>query len=208
MGKTRRALVLLNSGLGDVARVRRLGRGCLVLCADNGLRHARRLGLRPAFVVGDMDSLPRRLPNRPPCVFLCDFDEDRSDFRKTLDLARALGAREVLVAGSLGGRLDQQLANFAVAESMAARMRIAFIDEGWASPAGPGLHRLDCRPGQLVSILPATLRARVSTRGLAYALKRSLLERGSRGLSNRALSRAVRVRVHSGLVWLVCSAGG
>ncbi|MFA6091727.1 MAG: thiamine diphosphokinase [Elusimicrobiota bacterium] len=203
MGRMKRVLILLNGALGDAGRIRKLSAGLPVLCADGGLRHALRLRRKPDFVIGDLDSAEPRLLRKAACPVFQDCDEDRCDFQKALDLALALGAREALVAGNLGGRLDHRLANFAVAEAFASRLRLTFIDEGLASLAGPGLHRLACRPGRTVSLLPASPSARVSTQGLAYALKNSILRRGSRGLSNRAISKRVNVRVHSGLLWLV-----
>ncbi|MFA6030419.1 MAG: thiamine pyrophosphokinase [Elusimicrobiota bacterium] len=217
--KSPRVLILLNGELGDPAAARRAAKGALVLCADGGLRHALRLRLRPDFVVGDMDSLPRRVPPLPGTTFLCDFDLDRSDFQKALDLARRLGARSASIAGNAGGRLDHRLAAFAAAERFitsprpprgrgaggegSRRPRLEFIDEGRAFPAGPGLHRLDCIKGETVSLLPSTPAALVTTRALAFALRRTRLPRGTRGLSNTALTRRVSVRVHRGLLWIV-----
>jgi thiamine pyrophosphokinase len=167
------------------------------------LRHALALGLKPLFVVGDMDSLPKGFGRAGGARFLCDFDENRSDFEKALSLARRLGAREVRVAGNAGGRLDHRMANQAIAERLAGEMEIAFIDEGFATPAGPGVRTIATSPGETVSILPSGGPAVVSTRGLAFALRRGRLLPGGRGLSNRATGRRAVVRVHRGLVWIV-----
>ncbi|MDD5628740.1 MAG: hypothetical protein PHU21_06725, partial [Elusimicrobia bacterium] len=89
----RTAFLFLNGELPEPDLARRLARRAdLVVCADGGARHAVRLGLRPDVVVGDMDSLPRPLPRAWRGVsFLCDFDEDSSDFEKALRFAARAG---------------------------------------------------------------------------------------------------------------------
>ena len=102
------------------AHVRGLSRKAhRVFCADGGAGHAARLGIEPRLVIGDMDSLPKPLPKWRNTVFLCDFSKEKSDFEKVLDLAASSGAREVWVAGAVGGRLDHLLVNLSLVERFA-----------------------------------------------------------------------------------------
>src|SRR5258708_6835726 len=124
-----------------------------LLCADGGARHAIRLRLRPHYVVGDMDSLPRPLPRSWKGVTLLrDTDEQRSDLEKALALARRLGVKELIVAGALGGALDHQLINVAVLE--ASRFAVTLLHGGRAPLLGPRRHRLAFFPRARLS-LPA-----------------------------------------------------
>ena len=198
-----RVLILLNGELGRPEPVRRAFRECgMVICADGGSRHAASLGIEPRLIIGDMDSLPRRLPRWRDTVFLCDFDPDRSDFEKALLFARERGFVEAWVAGGIGA-LDYTLVNFAVAERHSPKVAVRFVGETEARLLAPGSHRLACRPGRRVTLLSAGERARVATRGLLYPLKEEWLERGSRGLSNRATASSVRVTVRRGRVWAI-----
>jgi thiamine pyrophosphokinase len=200
----RGALVLLNGELSDPGLVLKLARaaGCVV-CADGGARHAARLGLVPAAVVGDMDSLPKRRPRWEGTTYLCDFDEDSSDFEKTLRFVRSIGASPVWVAGAFGGRLDHTLANLSLAEKYSRDLSLCLVHEGLAWLAGPGRYAFACPAGRLVSLIPAGGPCTVSTRGLRYGLRRGVLRPGSRGLSNVALSARPVVEVHRGRVWIV-----
>lgn len=197
------ALILLNGDMRDPKPVRDAARRAdAVICADGGARHAVALRLRPDFIVGDMDSLPRRLPKSwKKTLYWCDFDPERSDLDKALDFARALGTRSVKIAGVLGGGLDHELVNFAALEESARGLDLTVIDGGAARLLGPGRHRLALKKGGRFSLLAAP-RARVTLTGARFALRDELLRRGTRGLGNRADGR-VTLTVRKGRVWVV-----
>ncbi|MBI5200299.1 MAG: thiamine diphosphokinase [Elusimicrobia bacterium] len=203
MSRSTRVLILLNGDLGKGSSVRGAARECgLVACADGGARHAAKLGLKPRLVIGDMDSLPARLPRWTDTVFLCDFDADTNDFEKALRFAAERGFKEAWVAAAYGAP-DYALVNFAVAERWAHKLSMRFLGEPEARLLGPGRHRVALSRGRRVTLISATERSRVETRGLAFPLKNEWLERGSRGLSNKATGATVVVKVRQGRVWLL-----
>lgn len=202
MRRASSVLILLNGELGAASAVRRAAREAkLVICADGGARHAASLKIKPRLIIGDMDSLPARLPKWSDTVFLCDFDADSSDFEKALRFAANQGFREALVAAAFGAP-DYALVNFAVAERWSDKLAVRFLGEPGARLLGPGTHRLACRRGRRVTLLAMRERSRIATQGLLFPLKNEWLERGSRGLSNRATSSTVTVNVRQGRVWL------
>jgi thiamine pyrophosphokinase len=202
------ALLLLNGEVPDPVLVRRLAKRCSVLiCADGGARHAVRLGLRPDAVVGDMDSVPRPLPRSwRGTSFLCDFDDDASDFEKALAFAARAGCSRLYVAGILGGRLDHALVNLALAKAWGCRRSLVIVDRGLATLLGPGRYRLPVKRGELVSLLAATEKAKLSVSGVRYPLRRASLAPGGRGLSNVAQG-PVALTVHAGRVWAMAPRG-
>ncbi|MDP3542242.1 MAG: thiamine diphosphokinase [Elusimicrobiota bacterium] len=218
--KLKSALIFLNGELRDPRGARAAARRAdWTICADGGARHAAALRVRPDFVVGDMDSMPRRKrpsrhritfikprpkrPSRHRITFIDDPDQSRSDLDKALGLARRLGARRVVVAAARGGGLDHELVNFAVLEK-AERLDVLVIDGGTARLLGPGRHRLALKKGARFSLLAAP-RARLSLSGARFALKNERLVRGSRGLGNRA-EGVVVLTVREGRVWAVDAA--
>ena len=203
MSRPQAALLLLDGEIPDRALVRRAAKLCRgIVCADGGLRHAAALKLRPDFVVGDMDSLPRRprLRGAPP-TFWCDFDENRSDFEKALDFAIGLGCRRVYVAGAMGGRTDHALVNLGLLERYSAALELFMLDRGVARLFGPGRHPLGVKRGRF-SLLAAP-RAVVTLTGALYPLDRFELVAGSRGLGNAARGAPV-LTVHEGRAWAIC----
>lgn len=85
----------------------------LILCADGGYRHAKRLGITPDLIIGDLDSgieqYPDEIANR-----IYPSEKDATDTNLCLDYAIEQGCNEVVILGGLGGRLDHEFSHYAL----------------------------------------------------------------------------------------------
>src|SRR6266849_1085630 len=79
----------------------------LIIAADSGALSALALGLLPAFVVGDLDSLPAsvlaRVQEQGSQVIPALAEKDETDTELAIDLALERGATRVTILGALGG---------------------------------------------------------------------------------------------------------
>jgi thiamine pyrophosphokinase len=181
-----------------------------VIAADSGAEHALAMGRVIDVAVGDFDSL---LPSSLEAVERAGArierhpaDKDRTDLEIALDGALELGAREIVVVGGHGGRLDHFLANALLLASpkYAAVSVSAFMGAGRLFVVRERL-AFAGTPGQLVSLLalhePAT---GVSTEGLRWELRDdTLLPGSSRGVSNEHLGTEAVVSLDSGVLVVV-----
>ncbi len=202
----RPCLIFLNAKVEDKKNVVAAAKFCrarkgAVLCADGGLKQALKLKIIPDLVIGDMDSLPRPLPQlrfKKP-VFVCDFDENSSDFEKTLFWALERGFNTAFVCGVLGGELDHALVNIAMMERFGLKMRMVMLGRGGGVFLPEGLYEFALNKGERFSLL-ALEQATVSLHGARYGLKEEILSSPGRGLGNTA-EGPVSVRVRQGKVW-------
>lgn len=198
------ALLLLNGPAQDKKTLRAIAKDVeLIACADGGLKVALEAKLTPDIVIGDMDSRPKKLPKLPETVYLCDFDEDRSDFEKSLEWLKGAGFEEIFISGVRGGRVDHERVNWSVVRAWSSKLEITVIDGGITRLLQPGHHRFPCSKGRTVSLVADTTSAVVSTKGLHYQLKEEKIRLGSRGLSNQCLRKTYEIQVHSGRIWMV-----
>ena len=85
----------------------------LVIAADSGLLAAENAGIKPRWVVGDMDSIDdqSRLCALPPdSVIRHERDKDYTDTELALSLAVEKGCDAVWIIGGGGGRIDHLFA--------------------------------------------------------------------------------------------------
>ncbi len=83
----------------------------VIICADSGLRHALKYGIKPDIIVGDFDSYTEKLPEN--CEILRSIPEkDDTDTLLAVRKAIALGCRKIDLYGALGGsRFEHTAAN-------------------------------------------------------------------------------------------------
>ena len=176
----------------------------LLVAADSGLIAAEQAGLKPDWVVGDMDSLAdetgglERLASYPTDRVLRHRpDKDHTDTELALELLREQGCSEIWLAGGGGGRTDHLLAIFALFERenplitrwLTANEEIFHMESEKTLSAEP-------KPGSLVSVFPIGEGPwHAESTGLKWPLNGLTWQRGTFGLSN--IASAGPFKIHS-----------
>src|SRR5512135_2629982 len=111
-----RIVIFANGELAHPQLVRALiRRDDEILCADGGTRHALALELKPATVIGDLDSITeaerRRLEGEGVAFRKHPRDKDETDLQLALHDALERAPSAILIVGALGERLDHTLGN-------------------------------------------------------------------------------------------------
>jgi len=201
-----RAVIFANGVLADPAAVRALLQpGIILVAADGGYQHMKKLGITPTLVIGDLDSLPTAEIDalRAAGVELEIYprEKDATDLELALTRLAEKGAREIRVVAALGGRLDQTLANLYLLEMDELKGIDVRLDDGreeiliirsQAMVSGT--------PGDTLSLLSMDRCAKgVTTGGLKYPLNgETLCSSRSRGVSNVMLESEATIEVRSG----------
>jgi thiamine pyrophosphokinase len=203
--------VLVITGGGSVRRaLPTIESDALVIAADGGVAEARRLGLRVAVLVGDLDSASDEdvawveagggiVEPHPP-------DKDATDLELAITRAVAEGADHVIVVGGDGGRLDHLLGNLLVLASPRwSGVAVGAILGDASITVIRDAAELRGEPGGLVSLFAVGGVARgVSTDGLRWTLRDAdLAPTTSLGVSNEFLRTDAAVRVREGVVLAV-----
>lgn len=205
------ALVVANGPLPDgVAQLATFAAAAaLRIAADGGARHFLAAGLRPHFLVGDLDSLPAvdadALQKSGVVVLRHPARKDATDLELALDVALAQGADEVVVLAALGARWDQTLANMLLlALERYGRVPMRVVEGAQTlrvlRPGRP--HQLAGTRGDTLSLIPISGTATgITTSGLDYPMQHGTLPFGATlGVSNVLTSATASVAFESGLL--------
>ena len=106
--------IIFTGGEGPSARIIRQvtakeAKDALFVAADSGLAAAEEAGLRPHWIIGDMDSINdvSLLASYPPqCVMRYPRDKDYTDTELAFSLAAEKGCSAIWIIGGGGGRID------------------------------------------------------------------------------------------------------
>jgi thiamine pyrophosphokinase len=206
-----RAVVVAGSGLSGELDRATLASADLLVAVDAGADAVARAGLKPALLVGDMDSVSPEtraaFEGRGVEVVLLPTAKDQTDLEAALRMVVDRGAEEITVYGGIGGpRLDHLVGNILllmapwlseVGVRLVDDLHEVFLVRGDAAVSGD--------PGDLVSLLPLTARVSdVRTEGLVYPLAgETLVRSATRALSNSLTGPRARVTHGEGVLLLM-----
>lgn len=103
-------------------------------CADGGADYCYRAGVRPTYIVGDMDSVSVHAKNwlseiKVP-AYIFSVEKDFSDTQLAIEAIFAEGYEEIIVLGALGGRMDHEMANMMLLTAYGRQgQSLVFLDD-------------------------------------------------------------------------------
>ena len=181
-----------------------------VICADNGLEHARQLGLTPDLIVGDFDSCnleqfsvsERELIRYPS-------EKDDTDTMIAIKEGIKRGMQDFLLIGCLGGRIDHTVANI--------QSLLYLLEHGCSGMLVDEHHRIFLlqngsmeikrKSGFHLSVFSLGERCEgVTLERVKYPLSNAILTNAfPLGISNEFLSDTAKVTVEKGTALIILS---
>ncbi len=174
-----------------------------VIAVDGGYRYVRKIGLTPAALVGDFDSLSRVPKNLTEKTEVLSFPvaKNQTDAQLALEYCIEQGANDILIADPSYGDADHFLGN----------VFLLTLAESYCGQTGRDIetllinHRREIRlvrdravtfrraKGQGVSVVPLSREIRLTCNGAQYRADRALIRRGHTvGLRNRLTAQQAR----------------
>ncbi len=206
-----KALILTGGVWPCDERVVSLAQECdLILCCDGAAKQARRAGIMPDILVGDMDSISlddRAYVLEHGASEVClPREKDKTDMQAACDIAIEQAARDVVIVGGLGGRFDHSMGNIQCLwmlhnEGIDARV----VSGGEEAQIVASSLQLGCHNGRTFSLIPLLPKTVVlAMTGVKYPLKCTALHLGrTLGISNVVISKQARLTLQSGLALLI-----
>jgi thiamine pyrophosphokinase len=208
------ALVLLGGEIAnEAAAIHYASAAAIVLCADSGAEHARRLGLTITAIIGDLDSISSETLEfyRGQGVEIeLTQEQEGNDFEKTLlHLSRNFSG-DVRVFGMTGKRTDHTMTNLSVMLRFTDRFESIIALDNFAEyrflTSQHNRCVLGCPIGTTISLIPFGEAEGIRTENLQYPLWGEKLRLGEReGLSNVATGTPVSIEIASGALLIIVS---
>jgi thiamine pyrophosphokinase len=205
------AVVVAGSLLADELDRAGVEAGDLLIAVDGGADALARVGLTPSLLIGDLDSISAAtlagLESGGVELIRLQTAKDETDTEAALRVAIERGAAEITVFNALGGpRLDHLLGNLLLLTApWLAPVRVTLVDGLHEAFLAKGDGTVTGRPQDTVSLLPLTETVEdVRTEGLLYPLRgETLLQGGTRGISNEMTGGRARVTHRAGALLLI-----
>lgn len=181
-----------------------------VICADSGAEHARKLGIIPSLLVGDLDSISQEtlifFQNKGCQVQAYNKEKNETDTQIALEFALQQKRKEIIFLAALGNRIDHSLSNIFLLTSLLSQdIKASFISEYQEICLVDGCLEFEGKKGEIVSLLPLTDEVRgIETSGLKYIpLGNHFVMSNPYGVSNVLEKEKAYIKVEKGILLVI-----
>ncbi|MBE7028798.1 MAG: thiamine diphosphokinase [Ruminococcaceae bacterium] len=172
--------------------------GCFIICADGGVKHARRLNLVPDVIIGDFDS-SKILEYKNKIVY--PKEKDDTDLALAINYASENGFCKCVGIGCLGNRLDHTFANiFLIKYAADKNVDLELIDDKTRVFLVLDKKKIEKEDFKYVSIFSVSPKCEgVTLKGFKYTLNNYTLSCDyPLGISNVLLENTGEISIKSG----------
>ena len=177
-----------------------------VICADGGIRHMKKLGLKADIIIGDMDSAGSEFLGEN--IIRYPVRKDFTDGEIAVDYAIEKGFLEVIMVGFTGTRMDHTLTNIFLLKKLSDNGIKAYIkDFNNTIYYAEKENIISGKVGDIISIIPLGGDVSgITTKGLDYPLSSETLEFAkSRGVSNIMTEKTCTITIEKGMALIIKS---
>lgn len=178
-----------------------------IACADGGANLAYKFGIKPNFIVGDLDSIRKKVKSffeAKNVEIVHDPDQNSTDIEKSVKFLIKRGYEKIDITSALGDRVDHNLGNLSVLANYYGKAKLRIIDEKTEIFFAKGRFSFKANKGDTISIIPVGGKVFVSKmRGLKYKLENRILNFSGRGVSNVATAKRVSIDLRNGGVLII-----
>ena len=200
-------LIFLNGDFPGLKIIKKfLSKKIFIVAADGGANKLKKNGIIPDLIIGDLDSVSSSTLKhfgKKGTQIKETYDQNKTDFEKSLIYCLKNGKDEIKVFGSLSMRPDHTLNNFSILKRYYKRADIKLITEEFEIFFIEKNFKFSYKCGEIISLLAIPRADNVTTTGLEYSLKNERLEFGVReGTLNKSVSEKITIRFKSGNILL------
>lgn len=198
-----RAIIICGGNVGEYIGDY-LKDGDFVICADSGFDSAKKYGIKPDIIIGDMDSVKSKIESENTRIY--PTRKDFTDSELAVFYAKEHGFDSVLMFGMTGTRMDHTMTNISLLKHFYG-LDACIIDSNNEIYAVDSEISIKGKKGDVISILPFDENTgEVTSCGLEYPLCGEALKFGEgRGVSNVMTENECRVSVNNGAVLVIRS---
>ena len=177
-----------------------------IICADGGANSAKKIGIIPNFIIGDLDSIDLSSKNyfKDKSTIIQIRRQNDTDVEKCLKFAIKKGFKEAILLGVTGDRLDHTICNLGIVIKFFSKIKIYLAAESSFLTPINNDRTIKSKIGETISIYAFDNKTRITSIGLKYKLQNTALPFGVReSTSNVSISNEVKLFVSGGIVFVI-----
>lgn len=182
----------------------------LLIAVNGGTKNCYKLGITPDLIMGDVDSLPKKILNfyKKKEVRILSFpvEKDKTDTELAIEMALEFQPKEIYLFCMLGKRIDHMLCNIFIMEKIIRKsIKAIILNNETRMELINKNTRIDGKIGSIVSFISLSKKSDgISLKGFKYNLiNGSLLRSQSMGISNIIKTNNAKIYIKKGLILMI-----
>ncbi len=169
-----------------------------IVCCDGATAKLLSYGKKPDYIVGDMDTLSKKLQQEYAAIIYKNPDQETNDLTKAVHFCLERGWQGITILGASGNREDHLLGNLSLLLEYAPLTEVQLLtDSGIFTPQLQSTE-YESYPEQQVSIFSLTPDSEITSIGLCYPLDKRKFTSWWQGTLNESESNSFRLDLTSG----------
>jgi thiamine pyrophosphokinase len=141
-----------------------------IICCDGAADSLVDFGLEPFAIVGDCDSVNKKIADKYQDRLFRDNDQETNDLTKAVNWCSGRGYKNIVILGATGKREDHTLGNISLLVEYAKITTVKMVtDAGTFFPILES-NKIETQKGQQVSVFSIDADTEVTSSGLKYKL--------------------------------------
>jgi len=177
-----------------------------LFCADGGANSAFKYKLIPDFIIGDFDSIDKKVLNfyKNKSKIIQFNRQNDTDLEKCLKYASAKKYDDAIILGATGDRLDHSFCNLGIVLKFYDKIRVKIIHQKSILCAYSNNVLLNTVKGETISLYGFDQRTKITSTGLKYSLNNTALPFGLKeSTSNLALGDKIKLQIRNGKIFVI-----
>lgn len=141
-----------------------------VICCDGAADSLIDFGLVPFAIVGDCDSVNKKIAEKYHDRLFRDEDQETNDLTKAVKWCSQRGYNDIVILGGTGKREDHTIGNISLLVEYATFIKVKMVTDAGIFFPLLGSNRIDTDKGQQVSIFSIDPSTEITSTGLKYRL--------------------------------------
>ncbi|MDP2365302.1 MAG: thiamine diphosphokinase [Ignavibacteria bacterium] len=177
-----------------------------IFCADGGANSAKKIGITPNFIIGDLDSVDTSTLKyfKSKSTIIKNKKQNNTDVEKCLKFAIRKKYDEAVLLGVTGNRLDHTIGNLGIVLKFFKKIKTHIVAENSFLTPYNNFISLSSKEGETISIYAFDNKTSITSNGLKYPLKNSKLPFGIKeSTSNVSISSLIELKINGGIVFVI-----
>ncbi len=177
-----------------------------LICADGGANSAKKLGIIPDLIIGDLDSITNDTISlfKSKSKIIKIARQNDTDVEKCLKYCISKNIKNIALVGVTGDRLDHTFCNLGILLKYFEKLELFIIAENSMLNVYTGNTELKAVKNETISLYGFDKKTKIKSIGLKYSLNNISLPFGEKeSTSNVAVLENIKLKIKGGKIFVI-----